>query len=170
MPAPEPSLIVKGPIRKVGVFYVVELSAAEVKALGGTKARLPVVVNCLGTTYLSTVMPAGKGKGRVHVLVESFRPAGLKERDEITLELREDRSSRDVALPADLKRALQYRPVAMKGWEAAPVSYRRAMMGYLDSARQANTRAARLEIFLERLAERGEKTRNPRKDGKKSAP
>lgn len=169
MSSSESLLTIEGPIHKVGVFYAVELSAAEVKALGGSKTRLPVVVTCLGTTYLSTVMPAGKGRGRVHVLVEVFRPAGLKEGDQIVLELKEDRSSRDVALPTDLKRALHYRPVAMTGWEAAPVSYRRAMLRYLDSARQADTRAARLEVFVERLAERGQKTLNPRKNRKKSA-
>ncbi len=144
---------ITAPIRKLGVLYVVEVPAAVVKALGGG-LRVPVAVRCLGETYLSTVMPAGRGRGRVHVRTDIFRPAGLGLGDNITLDLKHDKNTRDVEPPADLRRAMHFRPAAMTAWECAPASYRRAMVGYLDVARAPVTRAARVEIFIERLSER----------------
>ncbi len=152
------------PIRKLGVLYTVAVPATLVKTLGGGP-RIPVVIRCLGETYLSTVMPAGRGRGRVHVRADIFRAAGLGPGDDLTLVLKRDRSSRDVGLPADLRQALQFRPAAATGWAQAPVSYRRAMVGYLDAARAPVTRATRVEIFIERLCERAS-----RRTGKSSEP
>jgi hypothetical protein len=146
------------PIQKLGVLYVVAVPATVVTALGG-EPRVPVVVRCLGETYFSTVMPAGRGRGRVHVRADIFRAAGLGIGDELKLELMCDQSSRDVEPPADLRRAMQFRPAAAAGWAAAPASYRRAMVGYLDAARAPETRAARVEIFTARLCERASRAR-----------
>jgi hypothetical protein len=144
---------ITAPIRKLGVLFVVEVPVAVVKVLGGGP-RVPVVVRCLGETYLSTVMPAGRGRGRVHVRTDIFRPAGLGLGDKITLDLKHDKNSRDVEPPADLRRAMHFRSAAMTAWESARASYRRAMVGYLNAARAPATRAARVEIFIERLSER----------------
>ncbi|MEI6861186.1 MAG: YdeI/OmpD-associated family protein [Verrucomicrobiota bacterium] len=159
-PAPAP-LACTAPIRKIGVLYTVAVPAAVVRTLGGGP-RVPVVVRCLGETYLSTVMPAGGGRGRIHVRADIFRPAGLGPGDKIAFTLEPDLSSREVALPADLQRALQFRPAAAAGWDVAPVSYRRAMVGYLEAARSPATRATRVEILTERLGERASRTARKR--------
>ncbi len=159
-PVPIP-LACTAPIRRIGVLYTVAVPATVVRKLGGGP-RVPVVVRCLGETYLSTVMPAGGGRGRVHVRADTFRPAGLGPGDEIAFTLEPDRSSRDVAPPSDLQRALQFRPAAAAGWAAAPVSYRRAMVGYLDAARTPDTRATRIEVFTERLGERASRAARKR--------
>ena len=98
-------------------------------------------------------MPAGSGRGRLTVLADFVRAAGLDVGDRIEVTLTRSTESRDPAVPADLQRALQFRPAARAAFEQGPASQRRWIVIYLDQARRAETRAARVELILERLTE-----------------
>jgi len=63
---------------------------------------------------------------------------------------------REWVLPAYLKRALKANPRAWRHFEQLAPSYRRKYVGWVDSAKRAETKARRLREAVQRLA-RGEK-------------
>ena len=63
---------------------------------------------------------------------------------------------REWPLPAYMKRALEANPRAWRTFEQLAPSYRRKYIGWVDSAKRADTKACRLREAVQRLA-RGEK-------------
>ncbi len=139
-------------IEKNWIMRCVIVPVAVMRALGGG-TRIPVLAAYAGEKHLTTVMPAGGGRGRLTVLADFVRAAGLDVGDRIEVTLTRSTESRDPAVPADLQRALQFRPAARAAFEQGPASQRRWIVIYLDQARRAETRAARVELILERLTE-----------------
>ncbi len=139
-------------IEKNWIMRCVIVPVAVMRALGGG-TRIPVLAAYAGEKHLTTVMPAGSGRGRLTVLADFVRAAGLDVGDRIEVTLTRSTESRDPAVPADLQRALQFRPAARAAFEQGPASQRRWIVIYLDQARRAETRAARVELILERLTE-----------------
>ncbi|HWA10609.1 MAG TPA: YdeI/OmpD-associated family protein [Opitutaceae bacterium] len=140
-------------IEKNWMMRCVIAPAAVVRALGGG-VRIPVVARYAGETVVTTLMPAGRGRGRLTVLTEILRAAGLDIGDRLTVELTRSTDAREPVVPPDLQRALRFRPGAAEAYRAAPPFLRRWMVRYLEEARRMETRQARIELILERLAER----------------
>lgn len=140
-------------IEKNWIMRCVIAPAAIVRALGGGP-RIPVVARYAGETVTTTLMPAGRGRGRLTVLADILRRAELGVGDRLEVELTRSSDPRDPAAPPDLQRALQFRPAAQAAFARGPASLRRWMVHYLEEARRAETRQKRLELLLERLAER----------------
>lgn len=140
-------------IGKNWIMRCVIVPASVMRALGGG-LRIPVVARYAGGKAATTVMPAGRGRGRLTVLMEILRPAGLDAGDRLEVELTRSMDPRDPVVPADLRRALQFRPAARATFDQGPPSMRRWMVRYIEDARRAETRQARVELILERLAER----------------
>ena len=63
---------------------------------------------------------------------------------------------RKAEAPADLRRALERRPVARAAFEAMPPSHRDAYLEFLDEAKKPETRARRLEKALAMIEDWGE--------------
>lgn len=147
-------------IEKNWIMRCVIVPAAVMRELGGEK-RISVVAEYAGEKVETTVMPAGGGRGRLTVLMDILRLHGLDAGDRIEVSLKRATRSREPAVPADLQRALQFRPVAQKEFVQGPPFQRRWIVTFLDEAKRAETRLARLELVLERLAERAAK-RKPR--------
>ena len=139
-------------IGKVGVLRSVAVPPAVVAALGGA-ARIPVVARYAGETTLSTLVPAGGKKRRLVLQMAVLRPAKLDAGDPLEVELSPDRSPRQMALPEDLRRALQFRPAAAAAFERGSPSTRRIVLKLLEQAHTLETRQRRLEKLIERLAE-----------------
>lgn len=140
-------------IEKNWIMRCVIAPASVVRALGGG-TRIPVVARYAGETVATTLMPAGQGRGRLTVLMDILRPAGLDVGNRLEVELTRSTDPRDPVVPADLRRALQFRPAAREAFEQGPPSVRRWMVRYIEEARRAETRQGRIELILERLAER----------------
>lgn len=143
-------------IEKNWIMRCVIVPAAIVRALGG-ETRIPVVAEYAGEKVETTVMPAGRGRGRLTVLMDILRPRDLDAGDKLEVTLKRATHSREPAVPADLQRALSFRPVAQREFTEGPPSQRRWIVTFLDEAKRAETRHARIELVLERLAERAAK-------------
>jgi hypothetical protein len=140
-------------IEKNWIMRCVIVPAAMMRELGGG-VRIPVIARYAGETVATTVMPAGRGRGRLVVLMDILRPAGLDVGGQLEVALRRSTDSHEPAVPAELQRALQFRAVAREAFERGPASVRRWMVRYFEEARRPETRQARVELILERLAER----------------
>ncbi len=98
-------------------------------------------------------MPAGGALRRLVLQMELLRPATLDAGDRIEVSLALDASPRRLPLPADLQRALQFRPAAAAALDRASPSTWRIVVELLADARTPETRQRRLEKIIERLAE-----------------
>ncbi|MDB6167904.1 MAG: hypothetical protein JWM88_768 [Verrucomicrobia bacterium] len=153
-------------IEKNWIMRCVIVPAPVMRGLGGG-VRIPVVAEYAGEKVLTTVMPAGRGRGRLTVLSDLVRAAGLDFGDRIEVTLIRSNDPREPVVPPDLQRALQFRPAARGEFENGPASQRRWIVHYLDEARRAETRAARVDLVLERLTENARRRTRPKAPGKK---
>ena len=149
-------------IEKNWIMRCVIAPATVVRALGGGP-RISVVARYAGETVATTLMPAGRGRGRLTVLADILRRAKLDVGDRLEVELTRSSDPRDPAAPGDLQRALQFRPAAQAAWVRGPASVRRWMVKYLEEAQRPETRQKRIELLLERLSERAAKAGGAKK-------
>ena len=91
------------------------------------------------------------------MLADIVRAAHLDVGDRIEVTLTRSLDPREPVVPADLQRALQFRPVAREAFEQGPASLRRAFVNYIEQARRAETRQAYIEVMIERLTERAQR-------------
>lgn len=139
-------------IVKIGVLRSVIVPPKIVAALGGG-THVSVVARYAGAATQSTLNPAGGNRRRLVLQMDVLRPARLDTGGKLKIELTPDRSPRHQALPADLQRALQFRPAAAAALERASPSSRRIIIELLEQSRAPETRSRRLEKIIERLAE-----------------
>ena len=139
-------------IVKIGVLRSVIVPAKITQALGGA-ARIPVIARYGDATTKSTLVPAGGEKRRLVLQMEVLRPAKLDAGDSLKIALAPDTGPRRAPLPADLQRALQFRPAAAAALERASPSTWRIAVELLESARTPETRQRRIERMIEKLAE-----------------
>lgn len=71
--------------------------------------------------------------------------------DEVEVTLEFDREVRRVVVPGDLAAALAGDPVARSAFEARSYSHQREHVGYVDEAKEPETRARRISATLEIL-------------------
>ncbi len=139
-------------ISKTGILRGVIVPSQIVKALGGA-TRIPVIAHYAGKTIRSTLVPAGGGKRRLVLQMSALRPAGLDASNLIEISLEPATESHKQPLPADLARALQFRPAAAAEFDRSAPSSRRMIVERLEQARTPETRELRIELIVERLAE-----------------
>jgi hypothetical protein len=139
-------------ISRIGVLRSVIVPSEIVKALGGAM-RIPVLVRYAGETTHSTLAPAGGKKRRLVLQMDVLRPASLDAGDMIEITLEPAKESHKQPLPADLARALQFRPTAAAELDRAAPSTWRMLVERLEQARTPETRQQRIERAIERLAE-----------------
>ncbi|MCU0282540.1 MAG: YdeI/OmpD-associated family protein [Candidatus Nanopelagicales bacterium] len=112
-----------------------------VEALGAGR-RPAVVVAVLGHTYRSTVARMG-GQYLVGVSQEQRAQAGITDERTVEVTLEVDTAPRDVAVPEDLAAALDAAGVA-EGWQRLAPSARKELVRQIETAKRAETRAARV--------------------------
>lgn len=140
------------PIVKVGILRSVVVPPKIVAALGGG-AHIPIIARYAGTSTQSTLNPAGGPKRRLVLQMDVLRPAKLDAGDKLAIDLARDPGPRAPEMPADLRRALQFRPAAAAALERASPSTKRVVVELLEQSRTPETRQRRLEKIVERLAE-----------------
>lgn len=143
-------------IEKNWIMRCVIVPPAVIRELGGGP-RISVLAEYAGDKHLTTVMPAGRGRGRLTVLTDIVRAAGLDFGDRIEVKLTRSLDPREPVVPPELQRALQFNPVARQVFEAGPASLRRAFVSYIEKGRRPETRQAYVEVTIERLKERAQK-------------
>jgi hypothetical protein len=122
-----------------------------VDALGSGK-RPPVRVTVGGHTYRSTVAVMG-GTYMVSLSTENRMAAGVREGDEVDVEIELDDQPREVVVPDDFAEALAGEPEAAATFGRLSYSNRSWHVLSIDGAKTPETRARRIAKSIEALRE-----------------
>jgi hypothetical protein len=115
---------------------------------------IPVVATVNGQSARATLVPAGGGRFRMQINTALRKAARVDVGDVVSLELRLDRTSRNLPVPSDLRAGLKQHPRAEKEFRALPPGHRRQFIHWFDSAKSAEARRRRLERAIDHLLER----------------
>ena len=120
-----------------------------VEGLGAGK-RPAVTVTFRGYTYRSTVATMG-GVFMLPVSAEVRAASGVSAGDEVEVDVELDTAPRELAVPADLQRALDAAPSARVSFESLSYSNRRRLVMAIDAAKTNETRQRRIAKTVEDL-------------------
>lgn len=120
-----------------------------VEGLGAGK-RPAVTVTFRGYTYRSTVATMG-GVFMLPVSAEVRAASGVSAGDEVEVDVELDTAPRELAVPADLQRALDAAPSARVSFESLSYSNRRRLVMAIDAAKTDETRQRRIAKTVEDL-------------------
>jgi hypothetical protein len=119
----------------------------------GQRPKVRVTIN--GYTYRSTVGVMG-GTSLIPLAAEHREAAGVAAGDEVEVDVALDAGPREVEVPADLAEALGDSP-ARAFFDGLAVSYRKEWVRWIEDAKKAETRRARVTKAVDGLSE-GRKT------------
>jgi Bacteriocin-protection, YdeI or OmpD-Associated/Domain of unknown function (DUF1905) len=115
---------------------------------------IPVVAIVNGKLARTTLVPAGGGRFRMQINTALRKAARADVGDLVGVELRLDRESRELPVPADLRAGLKSHPKAWKAFQALAPGHRRHFISWFDSAKSASARSRRLGRAVDALLER----------------
>jgi Bacteriocin-protection, YdeI or OmpD-Associated/Domain of unknown function (DUF1905) len=115
---------------------------------------IPVAAVVNGKIARTTLVPAGGGRFRMQINSPLRKAARADVGDLVGVELRLDRESRELPLPADLRTGLKAHPKAWKAFRALAPGHRRHFIAWFDSAKSPAARHRRLIRALDALLER----------------
>lgn len=119
-----------------------------------TPKHIPVVVTVNGRSTRTTLVPAGAGRYRLQINTALRKAAGADVGDVISVELRLDRESREIAVPPELHAVLKDHPKARKEFGRLPPGHRRQLLLYYLRAKSAKAREHVTQRFIDHLVER----------------
>jgi hypothetical protein len=122
----------------------------EVVAALGSGKRPAVRITIGAHTYRTTVMPMG-GRYFVPLSAENRTAAGVAAGDEIDVGIELDTAPRQVIVPSDLSDALTQDAVADERFGALSYTHRKEWVRWIEDAKKADTRAARIATTVESL-------------------
>ena len=123
---------------------------AEVMSALGTAKRIPVVVTVGGHSYRSSVAPY-KGRLMISLSAANREAAGVSGGDEVEVALEPDTAPREVAVPADLARALDGDSAAKARFDGLSYSNQNRIVLSIESAKTEATRLRRIDAALAEL-------------------
>jgi len=123
---------------------------AEVMSALGTAKRIPVVVTVGGHSYRSSVAPY-KGRLMISLSAANREAAGVSGGDEVEVALEPDTAPREVAVPADLARALDDDSAARARFDGLSYSNQNRIVLSIESAKTEATRLRRIDAALAEL-------------------
>ena len=123
---------------------------AEVMSALGTAKRIPVVVTVGGHSYRSSVAPY-KGRLMISLSAANREAAGVSGGDEVEVTLEPDTAPREVAVPADLARALDGDSAAKARFDGLSYSNQNRIVLSIESAKTEATRLRRIDAALAEL-------------------
>jgi hypothetical protein len=115
---------------------------------------IPVVATVNDRNSRTTLVPAGDGRYRMQINTALRKAAHADVGDVVSVELRLDRESRELPVPADLRAALKEHPKARKAFDQLAPGHRRQFIKWFDSAKAPETRIRRLGRAIDVLLER----------------
>ncbi len=143
----ETKLISSGP-KGAWTFMDVPFNVHEVF---GTKGRVPVAGTMNGFPFRNSVMPEGDGTHRMMVGKELQAGAKARAGDVVKVTLERDEKERPVEMPSELQSALKKSKPAATFFASLTPSQKKEYADWISSAKQAETKAARVEkaiVFL----------------------
>lgn len=127
----------------------IRVPAEVVEGLASGK-RPPVCVTINGYTYRSTVAPMG-GEFLLPVSAEHREQAGIVAGDEVEVEVELDTAPREVAVPSDLRDALEHDTGARQRFEGLSKSAKQRIVLSIEGAKTAETRLRRITKAINEL-------------------
>lgn len=122
-----------------------------VAASFGTRRQVRVRGTLNGVAYRSNLMPLGGGAFALGLHKATREAAGVTFGDAVTVTVERDDEPREVAVPAELRAALDGDPAARAAWERLAPSHRREHANAVADAKRPETRARRVEQALAML-------------------
>jgi hypothetical protein len=138
----------------VGTWTFVDVPP-QVSAEFGAKGQTKVKETINGVPFRSTAMPHGDGRHYVVINKAVRDEAGVKAGDTATVTLEPDSDIRVVELPPDLAQTLVNNLAAGAAFEKLSYSRKKEFVDWISAAKQAETRARRIEKAQEMLLEGG---------------
>jgi hypothetical protein len=129
----------------------------DVVAALGSGGRPPVTVTVGGHCYRTTVARMG-GRFLVPLSAENRTAAGVGAGDQVDVDIEPDTAPREVEVPADLTEALAGDDAARATFDGLSYTHRKEWVRWVEEAKKADTRAARLAKTVEAL-HAGKRTR-----------
>jgi len=129
----------------------------DVVAALGPGSRPPVTVTVGGHSYRTTVARMG-GRFLVPLSAENRTAAGVAAGDQVDVGIEPDTAPREVEVPADLTEALAKDDAARATFDGLSYTHRKEWVRWVEEAKKADTRAARLAKTVEAL-HAGQRTR-----------
>lgn len=102
--------------------------------------------------FRAALEPDGKGSHCLSVNETMRHAAGADDLDTVTVEITRAGDEPEMRVPADLRQALAAAPESQAGWEDITPLARRDWIFSITSAKQAETRARRIEKAVDMLA------------------
>lgn len=109
------------------------------------RGRTSVEASIHGHVFQTTLEPDGKLSHWMKVEDSLCQAAGLRPGDNVTVEIAPLAREPEPPLPADLEQALAAAPEALRNWEATTTLARVDWIHWIEAAKQAKTRASRVE-------------------------
>lgn len=119
----------------------------------GRGRRVKVVATVNGYTYRTSIAPA-MGKILMPFSSEHRKATGLKGGEEIEVEVVPDDAPRELTLPDDLAQALADDPESVAFFAGLSFTNQRLYVEWIEGAKKAETRTARVAKAAEALRER----------------
>jgi hypothetical protein len=120
------------------------------KLASGARPKVKVTIN--GYTYRSSIARMG-GRFMLGVSAEVRANAGVAGGDMFTVDLELDTAPREVAVPADFRKALDRNKKAARRFDQLPYSHKQRYVLSIDGAKTAETRQRRINKSVATLAE-----------------
>ena len=124
----------------------------DVPAEFGVKGQVKVKGTIEGVAFQGSLMPHGDGRHYLVVNKAVRDRAGVSAGSLVQVALERDTTARTVALPHDFKRALAQNARARAAFDKFAYSHQKAYVDWIQSARQEETRARRIEAAVKRIA------------------
>lgn len=121
----------------------IRVPAEIVEALGAGR-RPPVRVTINGYTYASTIAVMG-GNYMLPISAENRDGAGVAAGDEVEVNLELETKPREVVMPTDMADVVNGDDEAREFFAGLSPSYKKAYVTWIESAKKAETRQARLD-------------------------
>jgi Domain of unknown function (DUF1905)/Bacteriocin-protection, YdeI or OmpD-Associated len=135
-------------IKRVGMFYVVEVPAAISRTFAKT-SHVPVVISLGGAMrHRTTLMPRGAGRHLLPLNGKIRRESGATDGDRVTVSVALDREPRTADTPGDLAFALRDED-AYAAFESITIGRRRQYIVWLEQAVHETTREKRIARLVE---------------------
>jgi len=135
-------------VQKTATMFRVPFDLEE--AFG--RARPPVKVTIRGHTWRTTPGVYG-GVGHIVVNRAVKAATGVDAGDRVPVTMQLDTEPRTVAVPDDLRAALDREPEAAKAFDRLSFTHRREYVGWVEEAKRPETRARRVVGTVERVRE-----------------
>ena len=131
-----------------------QMKSAKAGAKQAEVKYIPVLAQVNQASAQTTLVPAGGGRFRMQINTALRKAARADAGEVVSVELRLDRASREVPVPADLRAGLKRHPKAWKAFQALAPGHLRHFILWYDSAKSPEARQRRLERAVDHLLER----------------